>query len=40
MDISFYTDDCAYRLPQKRLMRRWLREVAMQEGNFEIAEIN
>ena len=40
MDISFYTDDCNYRLPQKRLLRRWLREVAQQEGGYEIAEIN
>ena len=40
MKINFYTDDCNYRLPQKRLMRRWLREVAQQEGNYEIAEIN
>ena len=40
MDISFYTDDCNYRLPQKRLIRRWLREVAQQEGGYEIAEIN
>ena len=36
----FYTDGCSYRLPQKRLMRRWLREVAQQEGNYEIGEIN
>ena len=40
MDILFYTDSCSYRLPQKRLMRRWLREVAREEGNFEITEIN
>ena len=40
MDILFHTDDCNYRLPQKRLMRRWLREVAQQEGGYEIAEIN
>ena len=40
MDILFHTDDCNYRLPQKRLMRRWLREVAQQEGNYEIGEIN
>ena len=40
MDILFHTDDCNYRLPQKRLMRRWLREVAQQEGGYEITEIN
>ena len=40
MDISFYTEDCNYRLLQKRLIRRWLREVAQQEGNFKIAEVN
>ena len=40
MDILFHTDDCNYRLPQKRLMRKWLREVAQQEGGYEIAEIN
>ena len=40
MDINFYTDSCSYRLPQKRLMRRWLREVAQQEGSYKIAEIN
>lgn len=40
MDILFYTDDCNYRLLQKRLMRKWLREVARQEGNYSIAEIS
>ena len=40
MDISFYTDSCSYRLLQKRLIRRWLREVAREEGNLEITEIN
>ena len=40
MDILFYTDDCNYRLPQKRLMRKWLREVAKQEGDYSIAEIS
>ena len=40
MKINFYTDSCNYRLPQKRLMRRWLQEVAQQEGGYEIAEIN
>lgn len=40
MDISFYTDSCNYRLPQKRLIRRWLREVAQQEGGYTIGEIS
>ena len=40
MNINFYTDSCTYRLPQKRLMRKWLMEVAQQEGGYEIAEIN
>lgn len=40
MDISFYTNSCSYRLPQKRLIREWLREVAREEGNYEVAEIN
>ena len=40
MDIQFYNEECNYRLPQKRLMRKWLREVAKQEGNYSIAEIS
>ena len=30
--IRYYTDDCAYRLPQKRLTAAWLRSVAEAEG--------
>ena len=40
MDIQFYTDDCNYRLLKKRLIRRWLRDVALQEGNYKIEEIS
>ena len=40
MDIQFYTDGCNYRLPQKRLIRRWLRDVAREEGGYEVAEIS
>ena len=32
MAVRYYTDDCSYRLPQKRLTARWLREVAEAEG--------
>lgn len=40
MDINFYTEDCNFRLPNKRLVRRWLREVAKSEGDYSIGEIN
>ena len=40
MDIQFYTEDCNYRLPKKRLIRRWLREVALLEGEYKIGEIS
>lgn len=32
MAVRYYTDDCRYRLPQKRLTAQWLREVAAAEG--------
>ena len=32
MAVRYYTDDCRYRLPQKRLTAQWLREVARSEG--------
>ncbi|MCM1151239.1 MAG: rRNA maturation RNase YbeY [Alistipes sp.] len=32
MKVSYHTDDCSYRLPQKRLTTRWLRSVAVAEG--------
>ena len=30
--IRYYTDDCSYRLPEKRRTARWLEEVARSEG--------
>lgn len=30
--IRYYTDDCSYRLPQKRRTAAWLRAVAESEG--------
>ena len=36
---SYYTDDCSYRLPQKRLTARWLREVAEAEG-YVLGDVN
>lgn len=32
MAVKYYTDDCSYRYPQKRLTAEWLREVARAEG--------
>jgi len=32
MAVRYFTDDCTYRLPQKRLTARWLHEVAAGEG--------
>ena len=32
MAVRYYTDDCRYRLPQKRLTAQWLRGVAESEG--------
>ena len=32
MAVRYYTDDCTYRLPQKRLTARWLHGVAESEG--------
>lgn len=32
MAVKYYTDDCTYRYPQKRLTARWLHEVAAAEG--------
>ncbi len=30
--VRYYTDDCRYNLPQKRLTAQWLKEVASAEG--------
>lgn len=40
MDISFFNDDCKYILSNRRIIRKWLREVAIEEGNYSIGEIN
>ena len=39
MAVRYYTDDCSYRLPQKRLTARWLREVAETEG-YVLGDLN
>ncbi len=40
MDILYFNDECNYRLRDKRLLRRWLREVARREGNYQIEQVN
>ena len=37
--IRYYTDDCSYRLPQKRLTAAWLRTVAEAEG-YILGDVN
>ena len=37
--IRYYTDDCTYRLPQKRLTAAWLRSVADAEG-YILGDVN
>ncbi len=37
--VRYYTDDCAYRLPQKRLTAAWLRGVARAEG-YVLGDVN
>ncbi len=39
MAIRYYTDDCNYRLPQKRLTAAWLRDVAAAEG-YTLGDVN
>ncbi len=39
MAVKYYTDDCSYRLPQKRLTAEWLRRVAEAEG-YELGEVS
>ena len=39
MSVRYYTDDCSYRLPQKRLTARWLGEVAEAEG-YVLGDVN
>lgn len=38
MAVKYYTDDCRYRYPQKRLTAQWLREVAQSEG-YELGDV-
>jgi rRNA maturation RNase YbeY len=40
MDILYFNDECNYRLRDKRLLRRWLREVARREGGYQIEQVN
>ncbi len=39
MAVRYYTDDCNYRLPQKRMTTTWLRDVAAAEG-YTLGDVN
>ena len=39
MAVKYYTDDCTYLLPQKRLTAAWLRDVALSEG-YTLGDVN
>lgn len=39
MAVHYHTDDCSYRLPQKRLTTAWLHQVAAEEG-YTLTEVN
>ena len=39
MAIHYHTDDCRYRLPEKRRTSAWLKEVAAAEG-YQMGEVN
>ena len=39
MSVRYYTDDCSYRLPDKRLTAQWLREVTAAEG-YALGDVN
>ncbi|MBQ8471565.1 MAG: rRNA maturation RNase YbeY [Alistipes sp.] len=39
MAVHYHTDDCRYRLPEKRRTSAWLREVAAEEG-YRLGEVN
>lgn len=39
MAVRYYTDDCNYRLPQKRMTATWLRDVAATEG-YMLGDVN
>lgn len=39
MAVRYYTDDCTYRLPEKRRTTAWLKEVAESEG-YRLGDVN
>ena len=39
MAVKYYTDDCSYRLPEKRRTAAWLKEVAAAEG-YTLGDVN
>ena len=39
MAVTYYTDDCSYRLPEKRRTAAWLKEVAEAEG-YRLGDVN
>lgn len=40
MAIRYHNDESSYRPAERRLLGRWLREVAAGEGNYRIEELN
>ncbi len=40
MDILYFNDGSNYRLQDKRLIRKWLREIARAEGDYRIEQVN
>ena len=39
MAVRYYTEDCTYRLPAKRLTAKWLAKVAQGEG-YKLGDVN
>lgn len=39
MAVHYHTEDCNYRLPEKRRTSKWLNEVAASEG-YQLGEVN
>ena len=39
MAVHYYTDDCSYRLPEKRRTTAWLKAVAEEEG-YMLGDVN
>lgn len=39
MAVHYYTDDCSYRLPEKRRTTAWLKAVAEEEG-YTLGDVN